>query len=158
MVTEVASSPWRAHRERELERGAKKEAVLLAAARLFTRSGFQRTSLDDIARSLGVTKPTLYYYIENKEQILFECVERGLAALRSGLAGFAQRGLTGREQLRSAMALYAGIVTSDFGLCVIRVGEDPLPEARRREMRALKGRVDAEFRTLIEQGMRERWI
>ena len=53
----AVDSPWRA---RELQHSDKKDAVLLAGARLFTRNGFQGTSLDDIAQSLGVTKPTLY--------------------------------------------------------------------------------------------------
>jgi long-chain acyl-CoA synthetase len=158
MVTDTQQSPWVTQRERQPERTAKKEAVLLAAARLFTRQGFAGTSLDDIAHSLGVTKPTLYYYIENKEQILFECVERGLAALRAGMAEHLAQGLGGRDRLTGAMALFARIATSDFGLCVIRVGEDPLSDPRRRALRALKGQVDTEFRGLIEQGMHEGWI
>lgn len=158
MSTELVESPWRARREQQPPRSAKRDAVLRAAARLFTERGFQGTSLDDIAQSLGVSKPTLYHYIANKEEILFECVQRGLAALRAGIDDAAQRGLAGRERLRAAMENYAAIVTSDFGLCVIRVGEEPLSEPRRRALRALKGRIDAEFHALIEQGMAEGWI
>ena len=60
-VTGLVDSPWGAGREREKQHSAKREAVLMSAARLFTLKGFQGTSLDDIAQSLGVTKPTLYY-------------------------------------------------------------------------------------------------
>ena len=158
MGTELADSPWRTDRERQQPRSAKRDAVLTAAARLFTHRGFQGTSLDDIAQSLGVTKPTLYHYVANKEEILFECVRRGLGALRACIEEATERGLAGRERLRAAMENYAGIVTSDFGLCVIRIGEDPLSEPRRRELRALKGEIDVEFRTLIEAGMAEGWI
>ena len=158
MVLSAVESPWRSRRQRPPERHAKTEAVLQAAARLFYRQGFHGTSLDDIARSLGVSKPTLYYYVANKEQILFACVERSLAQLRAGFSALAAQGVEGRERLRAAMALYAGIVSSDLGLCVIHVGEDPLPEARRHELRALKGQVDAEFRQLIEEGMAAGWI
>jgi len=158
MGTQLADSPWRTDRETQQPRSAKRDAVLSAAARLFTEHGFQGTSLDDIARSLGVTKPTLYHYIASKEEILFECVRRGLGALRACIDEATERGLVGRERLRAAMENYAGIVTSDFGLCVIRVGEDPLSEPRRRELRALKGEIDAEFRTLIDDGMAQGWI
>jgi long-chain acyl-CoA synthetase len=158
MPTELVESPWRAHGERESHRSAKRDAVLLAAARLFTKRGFQGTSLDDIARSLSVTKPTLYHYIANKEEILFACVQRGLEAFSAGLEEIADEGLAGRERLRAAMHRYADIVTSDFGLCVIRVGEDPLAEPKRRELRALKGEIDSVFRTLVQQGMDEGWI
>ncbi len=151
-------SPWRTQREREPQRSDKKDAVLLAGARLFTRQGFQGTSLDDIAKSLGVTKPTLYYYITNKEEILLECVERGLTAFHQGLADLSKTGLSGRDLLRAAMALYAEVVTSDFGMCASRVGEDPLSEVKRRELRQRKGKVDIDFRMLIEQGMQRGWI
>ena len=105
-----------------------------------------------------MSKPTLYYYVASKEQILFACVERGVAQLRAGFAALTAQGVEGRERLRAAMGLYAGIVSSELGLCVIHVGEDPLPEARRHELRALKGQVDAEFRQLIEEGMAAGWI
>ena len=158
VITEVAVSPWKSKQDRRQGRSIKKDAVLLAAARLFNERGFAGTSLDDIAQSLNVTKPTLYYYIENKEQVLFECVKRGLEVLREGIHAASQQGLQARECLRMAMENYAGVVTSDFGLCVIRVGEDPLSEAKRQEMRALKREIDAEFHHLIEQGMDEGWI
>ncbi len=158
MATDLAESPWRGARERHQHRSAKRDAVLRSAARLFTERGFQGTSLDDIAASLGVSKPTLYHYIANKEEILFACVQRGLESLRESIAAATQRGLAGRNRLRAVMEGYAAIVTSDFGLCVIRVGEEPLSEPRRHELRALKGQIDAEFRTLIEEGMAGGWI
>jgi acyl-CoA synthetase (AMP-forming)/AMP-acid ligase II/AcrR family transcriptional regulator len=153
MATEVSESPWRTTRERAPQRDAKRDAVLRAAAKLFIARGFKGTSLDDIAASLGVTKPTLYHYVANKEEILFECVQRGLDALRAGIDATMRSGVDGREQLRAVLQQYAAIVTSDFGLCVIRVGEEPLSEPRRRELRALKGRIDAEFQVLIRQAM-----
>ncbi len=158
MTPEFVDSPWRSTGERRQERHVKKDAVLQAAARLFNERGFSGTSLDDIAQSLKVTKPTLYYYIDSKEQILFECVQRGLEALRSGIRAATEAGLVTRERLRVAMENYAGLVTSDFGMCVIRVGEDPLSDSRRKELRALRGAIDAEFTILIEQGMSEGWI
>ncbi len=158
VATKALDSPWRSGEARQQDRHAKKDAVLLTAARLFSAKGFQSTSLDDIAASLKVSKPTLYHYIDSKEQILFECVQRGLADLRAGIRAAAERGLQTRGSLRVAMENYAELVTSDFGMCVIRVGEDPLSDAKRHELRALKREIDAEFRTLIEQGMAEGWI
>ena len=158
MPTELVDSPWRTHREQQSSRDAKRDAVILAAARLFTLNGFQGTSLDDIARSLAVTKPTLYHYVSNKEEILFECVQRGLDALAAGIAEVAARGLPGRQRLRAAMETYADVATGDYGLCVIRVGEDPLSEPKRRELRKLKREIDQVFRTLVQQGMDEGWI
>ena len=35
--------------------------------------------------TLGVTKPTVYYYVPNKEQLLFECFRAGLEPIREAL-------------------------------------------------------------------------
>ena len=53
------------------------------------------------------------------------------------------------------MRTYAQIVTADFGMCVIRIGEDPLPAADRGRLRGLKRDLDLVFRRLIEQAIAE---
>ena len=64
-------SPWQPARERVRQRELKREAVILAAARAFKERGLQQTTIDDIAAFLNVTKPTIYYYLANKEQIIY---------------------------------------------------------------------------------------
>ena len=59
--------------------------MIQAAARAFKERGFHNTSLDDIAAALDVTKPTIYYYVANKEQLLFECFVAGLEPIRAAL-------------------------------------------------------------------------
>src|SRR5882672_6105307 len=67
------ASPWEARGRRSAGHALKRDAVILAAARAFRERGYHNTSLDDLAASLKVTKPTLYLYVPNKEAILFEC-------------------------------------------------------------------------------------
>lgn len=148
-------SPWKTLRDREKERQTKREAVLRMAAQSFNEKGFHATSLDDVAARLHVTKPTLYYYFKNKDEILFECVRIGLQMIDEAAEEVAERGGTGVEQLFAVMRKYAEIVTMDFGMCLIRVGEDPLQPAGRRKLRQLKARIDRRFRSLIEQGIAE---
>jgi AcrR family transcriptional regulator len=40
------------------------------AIRLFAERGFAGTSLQDIADALGITRPALYYYVKNKDDLL----------------------------------------------------------------------------------------
>ena len=151
----VLASPWARPIERGKERAVKRDAVLRAAAQLFNEHGYHATSLAMVAERLQVTKPTLYYYIRNKEEILFECVRLGLELLRSAIAAAAASGGSAVDKLRAAMHEYALIVTCDFGRCLIRVGEDPLAPAARKKLRRLKAELDHEFRALIEQGIAE---
>ena len=50
---------------------AKRERILRAAERLFHEQGYADTTLAQIARELGVSKPFVYYYFHNKQE-LFE--------------------------------------------------------------------------------------
>jgi AcrR family transcriptional regulator len=78
-------SPWAARRRPRHEHALKREAVIRAAAQAFRQRGYHNTSLDDLAASLRVTKPTLYLYVPNKEAILFECFKAGLAQIQVSL-------------------------------------------------------------------------
>ncbi len=148
-------SPWKKTRDIAKEREAKRDAVLRTAAQMFNEKGFHATSLDDVAERLHITKPTLYYYVKNKDDILFQCVSRGLVLLQEAIRGVGQSGGTAKDKLFAAMRQYAEIVTMDFGMCVIRVGEDPLPLESRKKLRAIKRELDMEFRQLIQQGIEE---
>ena len=53
------------------------------------------------------------------------------------------------------MRIYSGVVMQDFGMCVIRIGEDPLPAPQKKELRRVKACIDREFRQLIEAGIAE---
>jgi AcrR family transcriptional regulator len=49
-----------------------RERILAVAQDLFTRQGYDKTSLRDIAERLEITKAALYYYFPRKEDILLE--------------------------------------------------------------------------------------
>jgi AcrR family transcriptional regulator len=47
-----------------------KERIRAAARQLFAEKGVQRTSLQDIAAKLGITKPALYYHFASREELV----------------------------------------------------------------------------------------
>ncbi len=148
-------SPWVPSAKRAMQRELKRQAVLQTAAQLFNERGFHATSLDDIAERLHVTKPTLYYYVKSKDDILLECVRAALGLMQEGIDEVRRNGGRALDQLIACMRSYAGIVCEDFGMCVIRIGEDPLPAPLRKELRRLKAGIDQEFRRLIAEGIEE---
>lgn len=44
--------------------------IVTVAAELFDESTFANVTMDDIAKRIGIAKPTLYHYFSSKEQIL----------------------------------------------------------------------------------------
>lgn len=149
------ASPWVSATRRSEQRELKRQAVLQTAAQLFNERGFHATSLDDIAERLHVTKPTLYYYVKSKDDILLECVRTALGLMKEGIDTVRREGGRALDQLVACMRIYVGIVMQDFGMCVIRIGEDPLPAPLRKELRRLKAGIDHEFRRLIAAGIDE---
>ena len=153
--TRAVASPWASAPAREQQREIKRQAVLAAAAQLFNERGFHATSLDDIAARLGVSKPTLYYYVKNKDEILLGCVRQGLDMMLAGIEESRSSGGTAVDQLLTCMRVYGRIVTLDFGMCLIRVGDEQLPEDSRRELRRMKAEIDHEFRRLVAAGVQQ---
>jgi len=146
-------SPFRTPEQRRQERHDKREAVLRAAVRMFNARGFHATSLEDVAASLGISKPTLYHYLGNKDQVLLECVKRGLSELRKAADDAADMPGNGLDRLRIFLRRYAEVNMDDFGRCVIRTGDEALSDDSAMRFRALKSEIDQAMRALVEAGM-----
>ncbi|MDF1565929.1 MAG: TetR/AcrR family transcriptional regulator [Deltaproteobacteria bacterium] len=58
------------------------ERLLGAAEKAFARFGFVETRLEDIARRVGITRPSLLYHFETKERLYSEVVRRAAVRLR----------------------------------------------------------------------------
>jgi AcrR family transcriptional regulator len=55
--------------------------IVEKAAELFDQAGYHTTSMDDIARAVGLAKPTLYHYFDSKDRILLEVHEEFISLL-----------------------------------------------------------------------------
>jgi AcrR family transcriptional regulator len=148
-------SPWRASRERQHDREVKREAVIRAAAHAFNLKGYHNTSLDDIAAALEVTKPTVYYYVTNKEQLLFECFVAGVEQIRAGFREVRDQDITGRERLHSVLRHYAKTIASEFGWVMVRVEEQDLSPDMSSHIKAMKSEIDQGIRRLIREGIQD---
>src|SRR3546814_15451751 len=77
--------------------------MLRAAARLFSDHGFHETSLDKLSDAIGAKKPTLYHYLGNKEQMVFECLKIGIEDVHQA-AAHAKCGPGTRADRKSAVS------------------------------------------------------
>jgi len=68
MATIRNSSPTKQKAQRERKR---QDEVLEASAKLFHEKGYSDTTVQDVADALGMLKGSLYYYIDTKEDLLF---------------------------------------------------------------------------------------
>lgn len=52
----------------------KRVSILKAASEVFARYGYDKTTLEDIGKRLGMNKASLYYYFKNKEEIFIQVI------------------------------------------------------------------------------------
>lgn len=65
-----------ARNKRHLEPKVKKEEIELVATELLKKKGYDNTSMAEIARSAGVAANTIYWYFENKDDVLIAVLDR----------------------------------------------------------------------------------
>jgi TetR/AcrR family transcriptional regulator len=84
-------------------RGGMRSVILRAAAELFAARGYNATSVREVVERAGCTKPTLYYYFQNKEQLFLEALRDRTAIFTDVVDGALSRPGTVRERFRDAM-------------------------------------------------------
>jgi len=150
------TGPWPAKRRRnDEEYKQKREAVIRVAARLIHEKGYESATLGEIAEQLNVTKPTLYYYVASKAQILEECRAR----LRDGVQGAiseanASKG-TGLEKLELFILRYVEAISTDYGKALIASFRSSARVEDLADFRQSVREYDRVLRSFIEDGIKD---
>lgn len=143
-----AKSPWLPFEDRRRAREAKREAVIRTAAQLFLEQGYHRATLDDVAERLHITKPALYNYFRSKEEILAECFSYGQGLIGCRIMEISAEPGTGLDKLRKLSLAFAEIMTTDFGMCLMRVDDRELSAANRKLVQRGKKKITMRFAPL----------
>jgi AcrR family transcriptional regulator len=149
----VSPPHWKAFADRRRDPASKREAVLKTAAQLFLEKSYGRTSLNDVADRLKITKPALYHYFRNKEEILLECYRLGTAMIEEILNDIASHCGTGLERVEEFIYSYANVMTVSFGRCVMRLDDADLSQEALVEVRTYKRKIDRRLRSFIQEGV-----
>ncbi|MFL6428679.1 MAG: TetR/AcrR family transcriptional regulator [Acidobacteriaceae bacterium] len=133
----------------------KREAVLHTAVRMFLERSYGRTSMNDVALQLNITKPALYHYFRNKEEILVEIYRLGTDLIDEMLDAIEADEKPGLDKVADFIAGYIQIITGDFGRAVIRLDDGELSTSGRKLVRGRKREIDHRVRALIEDGVKD---
>jgi AcrR family transcriptional regulator len=87
--------------------------LLQVAKKIFAERGFQATTMDDIAKEAGFTKPILYQYFESKTDLYSEIVADIAQKLIWNLAHAVAKAETPRSKIEVAFNVYFEMVVSD---------------------------------------------
>src|ERR1700678_1946704 len=93
--------------------GERRDQLLLVARRIFAERGFQATTMDEIAKEAGFTKPILYQYFESKGDLYRQIVAETAQKLLNSLAEAVASVESPRAKLEVAFRVYFEMVISE---------------------------------------------
>ena len=91
---------------------SQREAILAQAAVLFARQGYSGTSMNQVAAACGISKPALYHYVRDKQQLVATIAQEHVARLEAVVRDVDRLALEPQPRLRELIvrfvAEYAG--------------------------------------------------
>ncbi len=112
--------------------GSRLDQVTIAALAVFGRYGYQRTSMDLIAKAAGISRPALYQHFSGKDEIFRAAGERTADELISAAESAAAADAPTAERLYRALAVKldfaAGSLDSGFRGDLIAEASARLPD------------------------------
>jgi AcrR family transcriptional regulator len=138
---------------REQQFSLKRGALLREAGRAFSLRGYHNTSLEDVAKTLNVTKAALYYYVKNKQEILFECHMMSLDFGDEAMRYCEEHGKTGLEKILLLIDKYVKTITSEMGSFAVLGEYDALEQQNKAIIGKRRDKFDRGFRKLISEGI-----
>ena len=137
--------------DREAQYNAKRRAVIRSAAAAFRRRGYHNASMTGIAKSLGLTKAALYYYVKSKEEILFEAHVMVYDKMDELIKTVKGQGETGLEKLQILYGEFARMLTRD-GLALL-ADVDSLKGDYQKNVLARRGKIERAVTRIVVKGM-----
>ena len=130
-----------------------KDRMLRAAARCFNEKGYSGTSLKDVSAILGLTDAALYYYVRNKEELVYLCYLRTGDVGREALDRAIAEGANGLDTVRRYLRYHLEAMTGERGPIAIMSEIPSLEPAHRDEILEISRRHSARFEDVLEKGI-----
>ena len=134
---------------------AQRARILTAAARCFNEKGYSGTSLKDVARHLGLTDAALYYYVRNKEELVYQCYRRAADLGREAMMRALDDGDTGLSQVRLYLRYHVEIMVGERGPVAIMSEIPSLKAAHRDEILAVSRQHSRNFEDMLTRGIED---
>ena len=133
----------------------KRDSMLKAAARCFNLKGFSGTSLKDVADILGLTDAALYYYVRNKEELVYLCYVRAADVGREALQRAINEGGCGLDTVERYLRYHIEVMVGERGPVAIMSEIPSLKPEHRDDVLELSRNHSAAFETLLERGIQD---
>lgn len=132
----------------------KRERIIASAVELFYAQGYGGTTLDQVAQSLGMTKPFIYQYFDSKNAILTEICSRAIREAHESLNRTLGLEGSAAEKLRVIVRDFVLTILSNQANAVIYSREETeLAPEDQAEINRLRREFDRRLVTLLDEGV-----
>ncbi|MFZ0737490.1 MAG: TetR/AcrR family transcriptional regulator [Candidatus Acidiferrales bacterium] len=131
----------------------KRLEILRTAAAAFRHHGYYGASVDDIARALHMRKGNLYYYFQNKEEILYFCHDYSLDLLLRVLREVESSDAPPEKKLHRLIVAFVHIVLDELNGTGLTLDLVALSPPRLKKIIAKRDRFDRGVRRIVKSGM-----
>ena len=132
-----------------------RDRMLRAAARCFNEKGYSGSSLKDVAASLGLTDAALYYYVRNKEELVYLCYVRAAEVGQEAMARAVSGGHSGMDTVRRYLRYHIEIMVGDRGPVAIMSEIPSLKPVHRDAVLELSRQHSARFEEILKAGIED---
>lgn len=128
--------------------------ILRRATEVFVRQGVTGTSIEDIARSVGIKREAIYYYFRSRADILLEIILPQSNALLLGLRSVVRSNQTAAEKLRGAIENHLSSFHPAYLEMSVALREDHFmkDEPKLRELRRVWEEYSRLWTALVREG------
>jgi TetR/AcrR family transcriptional regulator len=145
MANNTAESRW------ELQ----KDRMLRAAAQCFNEKGYSGSSLKDVANILGLTDAALYYYVKNKEELVFLCYVRAGEVGRESMDRAIAEHRCGLDTVTRYLRYHLEAMTGERGPVAIMSEIPSLKPEHRNQVLQISRDHSARFEAQLERGIED---
>jgi AcrR family transcriptional regulator len=133
-----------------------KDAILFQAKEFFSKKGYKGTSLEDLTRVFGVSKPAIYYYFKSKMDILLDLHATGFKKAEKGFDEILSTDLPIKQKLGKILKMHVENIISDIELHrVFYLEEIEMPKRLRRKIKNRRKEYTNKVAKLYENGIKE---
>ena len=132
-----------------------KDRMLRAAAKCFNEKGYSGSSLKDVARILGLTDAALYYYVKNKEELVYLCYLRAGDVGRETMDRAINEGKNGLDIVRRYLRYHLEVMTGERGPIAIMSEIPSLKPEHRERILDISRQHGARFEAVLDQGIED---
>lgn len=132
----------------------KSRQILKTAARMFAKKGYHQTTVDEIARALGVAKGTIYYHFKNKEELYLAIIQEGVCLLEGRMRLDMAEAKTPAEKIKRIIVDMLSFVEDEKDLVFLFIKELCGNDIRREVLAGMLSGTLGIIREIIKEGVK----